>query len=435
MTAEVAVMNKLAVALAADSAVTVRLGGNTKIYNSVNKLFRLSHHHPVGIMVYGGAELLGVPWETIIKLYREHLRENELAHVPDYAQNFREFLASNTVLFPADVQLAHAKGVIADFLEMVLNESLGRITTVLEERGELTEDEAIELVDQDITEWVDAFKEAGEASGVPKNHEKALKELLGGFSEKVVAEVFMDTPLSKRMREKLEKLCIDLFMANKFHDGASGVVIAGFGSEDIYPSLCSFHISEVLLGVLRYNEAPIAAITDRNSASIVPFAQGDMIATFMEGIDPELDEYMMDYLHQFLADYGDAVSSAVPKLTAEERKDLAGILKNSSEQGLKDFYKEFAKLRHARHTSSTLEAVSVLPKDELGAMAESLINLTSLKRRVSRSAETVGGAVDVAVISKGDGFIYLKHKHYFEPELNRNFFMRRALTLGEKCVD
>lgn len=36
--------------------------------------------------------------------------------------------------------------------------------------------------------------------------------------------------------------------------------------------------------------------------------------------------------------------------------------------------------------------------------------------------ETVGGPVDVAVISKGDGFVWINRKHYFKPELNTQFF-------------
>ncbi|WP_230079588.1 hypothetical protein [Serratia marcescens] len=52
MTAEIAVFNKSAVALAADSAVTISGGdGVSKIYNGADKLFALSRHHPVGIMV------------------------------------------------------------------------------------------------------------------------------------------------------------------------------------------------------------------------------------------------------------------------------------------------------------------------------------------------------------------------------------------------
>jgi hypothetical protein len=37
-------------------------------------------------------------------------------------------------------------------------------------------------------------------------------------------------------------------------------------------------------------------------------------------------------------------------------------------------------------------------------------------------SETVGGPVDVALISKGDGFIWIKRKHYFKAELNPQFF-------------
>lgn len=35
---------------------------------------------------------------------------------------------------------------------------------------------------------------------------------------------------------------------------------------------------------------------------------------------------------------------------------------------------------------------------------------------------TVGGPIDVAIISKGDGFIWIKRKHYFKKELNPQFF-------------
>jgi hypothetical protein len=50
------------------------------------------------------------------------------------------------------------------------------------------------------------------------------------------------------------------------------------------------------------------------------------------------------------------------------------------------------------------------------------VNLTSFKRHVTRDAETVGGPIDMAVISRADGFIWIKRKHYFKKELNPQFF-------------
>ena len=52
------------------------------------------------------------------------------------------------------------------------------------------------------------------------------------------------------------------------------------------------------------------------------------------------------------------------------------------------------------------------------------MNLTSLKRRVTPASETVGGPVDVAVISKGDGLVWMKRKHYNAAELNPRYFER-----------
>ena len=68
-----------------------------------------------------------------------------------------------------------------------------------------------------------------------------------------------------------------------------------------------------------------------------------------------------------------------------------------------------------------IEMVSLLPKEELPHLAESLVALTSLKRHVSDDVETVGGPIDVALISRGDGLVWIKRKQYFRPELNPTF--------------
>ena len=51
MTTIVGVLNKRAVAIAADSAVTI--GDTHKVMNTGNKIFTLSKYAPVGIAIYG----------------------------------------------------------------------------------------------------------------------------------------------------------------------------------------------------------------------------------------------------------------------------------------------------------------------------------------------------------------------------------------------
>ena len=74
-----------------------------------------------------------------------------------------------------------------------------------------------------------------------------------------------------------------------------------------------------------------------------------------------------------------------------------------------------------------LKSIMSLPKEELANLSESLINITSLKVKVQENLETVGGYVDVAIITKGDGFVWTKRKHYFKESLNPQFFNRKDL--------
>lgn len=71
-------------------------------------------------------------------------------------------------------------------------------------------------------------------------------------------------------------------------------------------------------------------------------------------------------------------------------------------------------------------------------MAESLVHITSLKRRFSAEAESVGGPIDVVMITRSEGLVWVKRKHYFDPALNPRYFYRRygvvkPTVAGEKA--
>lgn len=85
--------------------------------------------------------------------------------------------------------------------------------------------------------------------------------------------------------------------------------------------------------------------------------------------------------------------------------------------------KAFAQIR-SESKAEIEDMVEFMPKPELAKMAEALVNLTSIKRRVSRGMETVGGPIDVALISQSEGFVWVKRKHYFPPELNPRYAKR-----------
>lgn len=162
-------------------------------------------------------------------------------------------------------------------------------------------------------------------------------------------------------------------------------------------------------------------IGEEKIAIIIPFAQKEMVATFIEGIDPNYNDLINGYLEEIFDKYPKALVESI-NLNEQDKEELLNTLNQQSKNTLERFFQDLQKYREKEYVDPILSAVAVLPKDELAEMAESLVNLTSFKRRVSMEAETVGGPIDVAIISKGDGFVWIKRKHYFNAELNHQFF-------------
>ena len=158
-------------------------------------------------------------------------------------------------------------------------------------------------------------------------------------------------------------------------------------------------------------------------ASIVPFAQTEMVSRFMEGVDPEFLNYVEYSTRELLYKFGEGVLDALG-LTDSQRLNA---IRTAATKQTEDYFRRAKDFRSRYFVDPIMEVVTHLPKEELASMAEALINLTSLKRRVSLDQETVGGPIDIAIISKGDGFVWIKRKHYFDPALNPSYLYRQSL--------
>lgn len=427
MTTEIAILNKTAVALAADSAVTITGGlqNDAKIYNSANKLFALSKYQPVGIMIYESADLMDAPWETIIKVYRSKLKRQAFDKLEDYCHHFISFLENE--FFSEENQQNYLKSLLSDYYEYLRDKITDDVNQKINESGSISDKDTKQLIkahiEAEYKDW-NAAQIVLSVNGITdfvNNFIKKYSEIV----EDLIKSVFDKLPLIKSNKEKLFKISAYIF-SKQILMRSSGVVIDGFGEREIYPSLFSFEMECVINNKLKYIKKGESSV-EKQGASIIPFAQDDMIRTFVQGIDPELDEFSRDYIQEIFEMYSEMVASKMKALINSENaeeivNDFKQQLQDVNRMIIDKYNQEMVKCKTDRYVYPILDTVQFLPKDELAAMAEALINLTSLKRKVSTVRETVGGPVDVAVISKGDGFIWIKRKHYFKPELNHQFF-------------
>jgi len=427
MTAEIAIMNKEAIALAADSAVTMGQEGEweQKVFTSANKLFTLSKYYPVGIMVYGRASFMGVPWETIIKIYRGNLGKRKVDTLKEYADDFIAFLNNGNPLFPEEQQKEYLYGNTFSYFALIIKgEIRKKVQSIIDEEGEITDTQIKQMTSGVIKKHYDKWENAETLPSIPKTHVEDIINKYGDIINKAREEVFEELPISSVSLTQLRRIAASLFSKDIFPANISGVVIAGFGEEETFPSLKSFDIEGIVDNKLKHKEQYSAGISFKTIARIIPFAQKEMVHIFMEGVAPGLQNYIEDDLSKIFEKYPEIIVESIEKFDDKEKRALLKKLKQVSNSIFKAYRKRVTSYTKDNCVDPIMKVVAGLPKDELAMMAETLVNLTSFKRKVALGSETVAGPVDVAVISKGDGFIWIKRKHYFESELNPQFFAK-----------
>lgn len=413
MSAGICIMNKNAIALAADSAVTI--GDHVAIHNSANKLFALSKVEPVGMIIYANSNFMQVPMEIIIKQYKQEHGLDSFKILKDYTFSFIKYIENNSKLFhlslnEADYVLGFVDQIIADLGEEYRCQLRDKFNEVLRELKENEIKELIERAFVNFMEDLDAYKVKLSRS-FSKYIEKRYKNTI---CNRIKSQLDW---LSDKQANLLTGTVIRLFDYDYFENDYVGVLIAGYGKDEIFPSFQHIQLGGFINTKLRYKVLEETVVDENKPAAMRPVAQTDVMDTFLLGINGDVLGNLVDCIPDELERRIDALD---PKRVSQGTKDL---IKNE----LRDAVSNVLKKSVQEATRECLEpifcSVATLPIAELAMLAESLINITSLKRKVAldRNIGTVGGPIDVAIITKADGLIWLKRKHYFDINKNLQF--------------
>ncbi len=375
-------MNCNAIIMAADSAVTI---DNKKTYNGVNKLFKLSKNPPIGIMIYGKAKFGNLPLETLIKEYSKKTDFKNLKNIINIKEDFLKYLRK---ISPIQSPYHMIKDDLSLFEDFIKNK-----------QKEYSKDEFENFLHSYSYEEVLYF-----LNNNPK------------FDAKI-EEILLNTNTTSNL---LKKCFCNFLLLN-----STKIIIAGFNEEDMFPSYITFNIIGNLTDKIIYHDGNYQLNYDGDV--IVPFAQKDVISTFLTGIEESVEQSTINYFINFLDNYLTELKSLLQSITDINKeippkalKEIEDIEKNANQQ-VNKFITQIEKMKKENYIP-VLQSIESMPNEEIAEMCESLIRITSLKRKISSDLESVGGPIDVAIISKGDGFIWKKNKNYINTELNPHFY-------------
>ena len=416
MSAGICILNKNAVAMAADSAVTY--GQRLAIHNSANKLFPLSRIAPVGLITYSCGNLMGISMEIIVSEYRKQLGDKTFPTLHLYVDNFKTFLEKRFKYFRFDKYEIFFLFEVIFSLQNLIQKSYEEVVYDFGLNGENTDTplrkHAYDLVfDSTIDSITNTYlSQKQNDSGYSEYAKKK-------YFDSIIETIKTDSNLNLLSEEKKVKLCdVALKLLNTDYESRYvGIAISGYGEEEVYPCIEHFHVDGVLGGKLRKTFSEEYTITELDSARIVPLAQTDVMNTFLNGIDNNLLKSFNTLIPNELRKY---INSMDDNLFVKDRKTFV------SDQISKKANEVINQISHKMindNKSVFYKSIADLPIQELALFAESLINITSVRRMVviDQVNSTVGGPTDVAIVSKGDGFIWLKNKKYFNKEDNPQY--------------
>lgn len=373
MTAEIGIINRRGIALAADSAMTVSTTNKVTVINDATKLFSLKNKNYVGMMIYQNEEFMNVPWEVIIDSFSDYMGDNVEPHLNNYVSLFLDYLND------LDIYTEQTEE------QLILNNAWTALNYLPDNP-------------QSIDEIEDALNKLQQTFHANKLIDMSVEELSQKY-EKLINKVF-ETKYNHQAND-LESLFVktvmELITSTVMSNNYTGLIIAGYGSKDLFPSLYQLSIDGRINGQIKYKIETVDITEPKRcntTGGIIPFAQSDVVKELISGIDPGLKNTITQQASNIINKLDQYIDSFYP--SDNRMQDF----KNSINSIVQQRYSYFTNYIKNNYSDPIVDFVESLSLNEMGKMAQTLVNLTSFRRKYAGDIRTVGGITKVLLICK-----------------------------------
>lgn len=408
MSVGVCIINRNGIALAADSAGTYT--GNKMFYNSMNKVFSLSRKYVYGVITYGATTIHNVSIDQVLKEFRTYLDSREC--ITDFFEilpMFEEFIEQKNDYYKFSVAEKEQCHRLIKSLVVEWGNKIKAIVTLEDSK------EKLEIILNELRDKIQ--------NSLRINNYNVATYINDTYRDQFNLWVGIVVPELNQYPEQKEQLwsyICDYFnlslMTETEH--AMGLFFAGYGNNDAFPKFIHIELYGTTGGHIKYKLIERYEESN-NHAKIVPLAQSDVILTFCKGISNTFVNYIPQKVDAIINSKLDSLPDTFTDMQKDELKNILSSTKHEIASSME------ATIQND-NVNPILDSVQLIPLPEMAFLAESLVNITSLKRTfaIDGNQQTVGGPTDVAVMSKGDGFVWIKRKHYFDSKINPNYVMK-----------
>lgn len=429
MTAVVGILNKRGAAIAADSAVTRTRYNNRKITKNGNKMIRLSNCVPISVMLTGNGDYLRTQWDIIIRHYRQHRGDIPHQTVEACVHDFFRYIADNHLFCEEEV----TKRWIKYNLEQLFDHADSDVDFKVKERDDDNRLKSPKTYLKSFLTQLRRYRTNWLKTGLCEQFKDYTPEQFHVFIGDIITVYLSEKEYQEdgfnfnnfpkdflaSLQDDLESTLMVRLTTRRYHDdGSAELVFTGFGTDQEYPSLVSTVVFEGFDNRVSYHILPedIICISDENPVAICPFAQKDVIKSLLRGLHVDYSRIVAKAMRDIYTPFGNDIFDINEDDKEFENFNFMEFQMMLQEVKTDDLDKKFynANVRYLNKKQhkweKNLEDYDLLA---MAALAQSLIELTGFHRILTFSQEGVGGPVDLAVITKNEGFTWLSRKSWY----------------------
>ena len=435
MTSVVGILSKRGAAIAADSAVTRSRNKENgfreyeveKVTKNGNKMVRLSDVDPISVMFTGNADFLCVPWDVIARRYRQQKGREHHPTVEAAARDFFDYIASSEVFWDNSI----CNGFLKYIASRVFNEAMSGLFEENERKDDGTMKRPGAFRKVFIRHLASVAKQHVKGGSCPQFEGYSIEEFRK-YASTALDEFFEEKYIEKAngfamycypkevidaVRPNFEEALLKVLSSRMYISHSATLVFVGYGEEQEYPSLLPAVVCDGYANRVNYSirTEDIICISDERPVAICPFAQKDVIKSIIRGIHEGWSDKVIDNLRDMTRVWNSDIFDPFPD-EDEPDVEFTSMLFDIDSEDLNDkFVKEGLRMLDAnqREWEKALEKYDL---EEMAALADSLINLTSFHRILTFSQEGVGGLVDLGVLSRNEGFTWLRRKSWYHKD-------------------
>ena len=381
MTSQIAIYNRLGVAVASDTVATITSVRGTKTINDSEKIRALGGEHLVVVLINGSADINGMHPRLLVSEWARTLL-TPLSTLEEYVEGFTSWFTQHQSLITKDLETIPIRFCLWDHYREIRRRTLNDAKDL--ESAEEIRDNFLNKI-QAGTAWLEGLSLY---EGATDESDGALLTEYEVDLDAIVDEVFNGFPNLDEVREHLKAAAPLVLSRSQEMSSDTELAFIGFGANDRFAGQLCVRIRGRYGSSLRFTaDERYGSEPGETSSGICTFAQDSAMTGFLWGAEEAvLRETFNSARNLIYEQYPDEETGTSKADEFVEKMRIATL-----------------SFQQQSFLQPMLNAIAFLNLKDMAKLAEALVGIQAMRASASPQPASVGGFIESLIIDRSNG--------------------------------